>query len=31
MDMIEIKDGNKTIYFSRQEDTDNYNDYLKMA
>lgn len=27
--MIVIKDGNKTIYFSRKSDADNYNDYLE--
>ena len=27
--MIEIKDGNKTIYFVHQKEADNYNDYLK--
>ena len=27
--MIAIKDGNKTRYFSNQEDADNYNDYLQ--
>ena len=27
--MIAIKDGNKTKYFSNQEDADNYNDYLQ--
>ena len=27
--MIKIKDGNKTIYFTRQADADNYNDYLR--
>lgn len=27
--MIEVKDRNKTIWFSRQEDADNYTDYLK--
>lgn len=27
--MIKIKDGNKTIYFTRQEDAKNYNNYLK--
>lgn len=27
--MFEVKDGNRTIYFIRQEDADNYNDYLQ--
>ena len=27
--MIEVKDKNRTIYFSRRADADNYNDYLK--
>ena len=27
--MIEVKDGKKTIYFSRKADADNYNDYLQ--
>ena len=27
--MIEVKDGNKTIYFAHQADADNYNDYLQ--
>ena len=27
--MIEVKDGNRTTYFARQEDADNYNDYLR--
>ena len=27
--MIVIKDKNKTIYFTRQSDADNYNDYLQ--
>lgn len=27
--MIEVKDGNRTIYFARQEDEYNYNDYLR--
>lgn len=27
--MIEIKEGNKTHFFSRQEDADNYINYLK--
>ena len=27
--MFEVKDGNKTIYFTRQADADNYNDYLQ--
>ena len=27
--MVEVKDGNKTIYFTRQADADNYKDYLK--
>lgn len=27
--MIEVKDKNRTIYFSRQADADNYNDYLQ--
>ena len=27
--MFEVKDGRKTIYFTRQEDADNYNDYLQ--
>ena len=27
--MIEVKDGNRTIYFARQADADNYNDYLQ--
>lgn len=27
--MIEVKDGNRTTYFARQEDADNYNDYLQ--
>lgn len=27
--MFEIKDKNKTIYFSNKKDADNYNDYLK--
>ena len=27
--MFEVKDKNKTIYFSRKADADNYNDYLQ--
>lgn len=27
--MIEVKDGDRTIYFARQKEADNYNDYLK--
>lgn len=27
--MFEVKDGNRTIYFSRKADADNYNDYLQ--
>ena len=27
--MIEVKDRNKTIYFTHQSDADNYNDYLE--
>lgn len=27
--MIKVKDGKKTIYFSKKKETDNYNDYLK--
>lgn len=27
--MIEVKDRNKTIYFTHQPDADNYNDYLE--
>ena len=27
--MFEVKDRNKTIYFTRQSDADNYNDYLQ--
>lgn len=27
--MFEVKDKNRAIYFTRQEDADNYNDYLK--
>ena len=27
--MFEVKDGRKTIYFTRQSDADNYNDYLQ--
>ena len=27
--MFEVKDGTKTIYFSRKSDADNYNDYLQ--
>lgn len=27
--MFEVKDKNKTIYFSRKADADNYNDYLR--
>ena len=27
--MFEVKDKNKTIYFSRKTDADNYNDYLE--
>ena len=27
--MYEVKDKNKTIYFTKKTDADNYNDYLK--
>lgn len=27
--MFEVKDGNKTKYFTNQADADNYNDYLQ--
>ena len=27
--MFEVKDKNRTIYFTRQKDADNYNDYLQ--
>ena len=27
--MTEVKEGKKTIYFTHQEDADNYNDYLQ--
>lgn len=27
--MFKVKDGKKIIYFTLQEDADNYNDYLK--
>ena len=27
--MIEVKNGNRTTYFARQADADNYNDYLQ--
>ena len=27
--MIKVKDGNRTTYFVRQEDVNNYNDYLQ--
>lgn len=27
--MIEVKDRNRTIYFTHQKEADNYNDYLK--